>query len=76
MKIHKIWKDGELIEVEGNIDAILNVKPELSRLKTYNLHHQLDCLYNDIQAGLFGDSAKSGSFCKYIESVKEAYPKT
>jgi hypothetical protein len=75
MQIHKIWIDGELVEVEGNIDTLLNIKPELIRLKTYNLHQQLEHLYDDIQAGLFGEAAKTGKFCSYVESVKAAYPK-
>jgi hypothetical protein len=75
MQIHKIWKDGELIEIEGNVDTHLNTKPELLRLKSYNLHQQLEHLYNDIQAGLFGEAAKTGQFCAYVESVKAAYPK-
>lgn len=75
MQIHKIWINGELVEVEGNVDAQLNTKPEILRLKTYNLHQQLEHLYDDIQTGLFGEAAKTGKFCSYVESVKAAYPK-
>lgn len=76
MQTNKIWKDGELVEVEGNVDDILQVPYNLRRLKKYNLHFQLECLYNDIQAGLFGEAAKTGDFCRYVDSVKQAYPKS
>ena len=36
---------------------------------------QLDKLWHDIDAGLFGDAAKTGSFYQDIKSVKEAHPK-
>ena len=74
-EIHKIWRNGEIVEVEGDINELLNVPYTVKRLRSYNLYQQLDYLYNDIQAGLFGDAAKSGQFCQYIESIKEAYPK-
>lgn len=76
MKTNKIWKDGELVEVEGNADDLLQVPYNLKRLKAYNLHQQLECLYDDIQAGLFGDAAKTGRFCQYVESIKDTYPKS
>jgi hypothetical protein len=37
--------------------------------------NQLDLLYKDIQAGLFGESAKTGQFANYISSIKQQYPK-
>jgi hypothetical protein len=36
---------------------------------------QLDLLYKDIQAGLFGDAAKTGQFAAHILAVKQQYPK-
>lgn len=45
------------------------------RNQTYNLGEQLDLLYKDIQAGLFGDGAKSGGFATYIQEIKQRYPK-
>jgi hypothetical protein len=49
--------------------------PELARLNAYKPGEQLNALYDDIQAGLFGEAAKTGKFCSYVESVKAAYPK-
>jgi hypothetical protein len=47
-----------------------------SRYHDYpSIGHQLDCLYKDIQAGLFGEAAKQGLFCSAIAEVKTKYPK-
>jgi hypothetical protein len=73
---HKIFdSNGNLIEVEGDIDEILDVPYNIKRLKKFNIHHQLDCLYNDIDAGLFGEAAKTGQFYEYVNSIKLNYPK-
>lgn len=37
---------------------------------------QLDKLWHDIDSGLFGESAKTGSFYTSILSVKTEYPKS
>lgn len=37
---------------------------------------QLDKLYHDIDAGLFGESAKTGSFYLGRKAVKDKYPKS
>ena len=39
------------------------------------IENQLDMLYKDIDAGLFGEAAKTGSFYLHIKSVKDAVPK-
>ena len=39
------------------------------------LSEQLDKLYHDIDAGILGDSAKSGAFYTYIKGIKDTYPK-
>lgn len=36
---------------------------------------QLDLLYKDIQAGVFGEAAKTGQFAAYISTIKGLYPK-
>jgi hypothetical protein len=74
--IHKIFNDqGELIEVEGDLDEVSNTPWQIRRMKVYDLHWQLNCLYDDINAGLFGEAAKTGSFMTYINSIKEDIPK-
>lgn len=39
------------------------------------LSEQLDMLYKDIDAGKFGESAKTGTFYLHIKSVKDAVAK-
>lgn len=49
---------------------------EIARQKLYaSLADQLDMLYRDINAGLFGEDAKTGEFFTAIRTVKEAHPK-
>lgn len=46
-----------------------------SRKKIYpEIADQLDCLYKDIDNGLFGKEAKTGSFYLAIKQVKETHP--
>lgn len=40
-----------------------------------SIENELDMLYKDINAGLFGDAAKTGSFYLHIKSVKDSNPK-
>jgi len=39
------------------------------------IEDELDMLYKDIDVGLFGDAAKTGSFYLHIKSIKEGVPK-
>lgn len=39
------------------------------------MHKQLDLLWHDIDAGKFGDDAKTGSFYLARKAVKDKYPK-
>jgi hypothetical protein len=45
------------------------------RSEYLQIAEQLDKLYHDIEAGLFGDAAKTGEFYNHINSVKAANPK-
>jgi hypothetical protein len=48
----------------------------LAREKLYaKLADQLDMLFKDIDAGLLGESAKTGEFYTAIKTVKDAHPK-
>jgi len=47
----------------------------ISRLQEYNINTQLAALSDDINAGIFGEAAKTGSFITYINAVKAKYPK-
>lgn len=49
---------------------------EIAREKLYaKVENQLDMLYKDINAGLFGEEAKTGQFYLAIKTVKETHPK-
>jgi hypothetical protein len=67
--------------VDGRVvERAVPAEPQLDY--AFTRHHnygslgsQLDLLYKDIQAGLFGDPAKTGQFATYILAVKQQYPK-
>ena len=42
---------------------------------SYTIGDQLDNLWHDIDAGLFGSDAKTGNFYTGIKSVKDKHPK-
>lgn len=49
---------------------------EIAREKLYSkVEDQLDMLFKDIDAGLFGEQAKTGQFYQMIKQVKETHPK-
>jgi hypothetical protein len=64
---------GELLETITEEHTAIPVV--IHRMRAYGIGEQLNALYDDIQAGLFGEEAKTGQFCSYVESVKQAYPK-
>ena len=68
-------KDHNIVEVEGSLHEALGTPPKLMRIKSYDLRQQLNCLFDDIEAGLFGEGAKTGKFASYIKSIKEQFPK-
>jgi hypothetical protein len=57
-------------------DEDAKIPTVIHRMRAYGIGEQLNALYDDIQAGLFGEAAKTGQFCAYVESVKQAYPKS
>jgi hypothetical protein len=67
---------GEVDEVFGTWEYAQALKHHREdRSKKYDIAHQLDLLYQDIQDGVFGDAAKQGKFSQYVQSVKSAIPK-
>jgi hypothetical protein len=63
-------------QVESRTTPLIIEDPyHVSRTKSYNVGEQLDLLYKDIDAGLFGAKAKTSSFYSYIKAIKEQYPK-
>ena len=50
--------------------------PEMIRIVSYgDPGAQLNMLYKDIAAGLFGEAAKTGTFYAHIKNVKDTCPK-
>lgn len=47
-----------------------------SRMEAYNIYHQLNLIVDDIESGIFGESAKTGKFMSYITEIKNKFPKT
>jgi len=45
------------------------------RKQKYIISFQLEKLYDDIDAGLFGEDAKTGQFYLYIKGIKDSIPK-
>ena len=54
----------------------LNQQQQQQREITYDVGQQLNLLYDDIEAGVFGPAAKSGGFAAYVRGIKEQFPKS
>jgi len=55
--------------------AELNAHEHQRQIRYGRIENELDMLYKDIDAGLFGDAAKTGSFYLHIKSIKDEVPK-
>jgi len=67
-------------EILSEVDRMENLYNfyEYSRIrkeKYESISNQLDLLYKDIESGLFGNSAKTGSWFTHVKTVKQNYPK-
>ena len=60
-------------EIAGKL-AELN-EWRVKRQNLYIISIQLEKLYDDINAGIFGESAKTGEFYTYIKGIKDSIPK-
>jgi hypothetical protein len=66
--------DGHLTEVSQATETSHDYR--FIRNQAYgSIGYQLDLLYKDIQAGLFGEAAKGSQFANFISSIKTQYPK-
>lgn len=54
----------------------INEYPYLRKPEYGEINNQLDKLYHDINNGLFGENAKTGTWFNHVKNVKEKYPKT
>ena len=65
-------------EVEAGVAL---TKCQKERLEDYHggprggWHIQLEKLWDDIDAGKFGETAKTGQFYTYVKNIKEKHPK-
>jgi hypothetical protein len=65
--------DGITIDIA---DPVSN-QNRIHRQDVYNnLGEQLNLLYDDIQAGVFGDAARTGRFATYLKDLKDQWPVT
>jgi len=46
------------------------------RMQEYKIGQQLNYLYDDIEAGLFGEAAKTGKFVAFLSDIKSKLPVT
>lgn len=75
MTIYHHREGQEPLAVKGIVDSDTINGYAYRRQKDYNIALQLDLLYKDIEAGLFGEAAKAGGFATYIRDIKQRYPK-
>ena len=73
----KIVKDGAVMPTEEEVNAkIEELQFQENRAKAYpELAEQLDKLYHDIDGGLLGEDAKTGSLYLALKQVKDDNPK-
>lgn len=70
--MYKIFdKDLNIVEV-AELPPLPN---ELQRLQHYGIGEQLNLLYDDVDAGLFGEAARTGQFFQYLKGIKDKFPK-
>lgn len=68
--------DGTVDEFYGTAEqAALRSEQKHRRYSAYDIGTQLNYLFDDIEAGLFGEEAKTGKFYNYIVELKTRFPK-
>ena len=73
MSIHESLQQIELPRLAGQCHSS---EPHVWRKHAYDIEEQLNFLYDDIQAGVFGEAAKSGAFATYVAGIKDQFPKS
>ena len=70
-------KNHDVFITDNNITTAqsINEYPYLRKPEYGEINNQLDKLYHDINNGLFGDNAKTGTWFSHVKSIKEKYPK-
>lgn len=73
-KIVECTKD-EIEEYKERYRFLRYHQVKMERKQSYPPYNDIiDCLYNDIEAGLMGDLAKNGQFYQKIKDLYDAYP--
>jgi hypothetical protein len=75
--IHKIWVKNTSTGISDlvEVDEQPALHPNIQRLQAYHIGDQLNFLFDDIEAGLFGEQAKTGKFYACVLAVKAQFPK-
>ena len=68
---------------DGTVEEFYGTQEEMAarsmqrdqRLQAYNVGQQLNALFDDVEAGLFGEQAKTGKFYNYVLELKQRFPK-
>ncbi len=72
------WKQSEYGKYADIVDNefIILEKPKPTYSDSYPpIEEQLDMLFHDMNAGLFGDNIKDGNFFSSLKEVKDKFPK-
>jgi hypothetical protein len=71
-------KNHDVFITDGDIASAKPIQeyPILRKPEYGELNAQLDMLFHDIDNGLFGDNAKTGTWYNHIKTIKTKYPKT
>lgn len=73
---HLARHDGTVEEFYGTLEESAERSMQRhDRLQAYNVGQQLNALFDDIQAGVFGEQAKTGKFYNYVVELKQRFPK-
>jgi len=76
-EVSEIFEDHEVFIDESNPHSAVSkeVYGSLRKEEYKFLEEQLDLLWHDVNAGVFGDNAKNSNWYKGIKAIKEKYPK-
>lgn len=68
--------DGTIEEFYGTLEeSAARSQQRHDRLQAYNVGSQLNALFDDVEAGLYGEAAKTGKFYNYVMELKQRFPK-
>jgi protein required for attachment to host cells len=76
-EVSEVFEDHEVFIDESNPHSAVSkeVYGSLRKEEYKFLEEQLDLLWHDVNAGVFGDNAKNSNWYKGIKAIKEKYPK-